>query len=396
MSLVNGQTVDQSDFIKKADKNAAPLNDLNRVPKLEFDAKVHSEFTSGPNVIAVVAGVDLSTNQVVFLSDTVLVTDLVNTNLGSTIDTGSNNTYYRSNVYTTPNTGGIVSLKRFRIYITEGSGGSGGTNFGRFTMEIKAVDGSDLPTGAALFTSSNCDINTWTFGNQEVLVEFASAATLSPNTKYAFIIKYTSTDTDQILLMGGGTPAGYVTSQTSTDGSAWTVSGGAYYFVPDWYFGTAGKVYKTSALYHASSNILGFCQYAVSSGATAFVIERGQVEGLSGLTPSAVHYLSDTYGALGAVAGTISKKVAYALASNKIAFRMGGKKYQNQYLCFSGSSYIAPVTGMYVPQTTGTFTILDGVAGSTVQSIPASMAVPVQRGQVINKEGYIYDDLQTL
>lgn len=47
MGLLNGQTIDQSDFIKAADKDPVPANDENRVPQLESNGKLDPAFIPG-------------------------------------------------------------------------------------------------------------------------------------------------------------------------------------------------------------------------------------------------------------------------------------------------------------------------------------------------------------
>jgi hypothetical protein len=44
MGLINGQTIDQSDFINKSQANPTPSADVNRVPKLETDGKLSNSF----------------------------------------------------------------------------------------------------------------------------------------------------------------------------------------------------------------------------------------------------------------------------------------------------------------------------------------------------------------
>ena len=64
----------------------------------------------------------------------------------------------------------------------------------------------------------------------------------------------------------------------------------------------------------------GFCASAanVASGATGIVKLSGTIETLSGLTPGALYYLSDTPGSYSAAPGTTPQAVGFALSATAL------------------------------------------------------------------------------
>lgn len=379
MPIIPGQKGRATDFIFEADIASPRSDDEGRVVKLEDDGRLSNEFVPTLNIAKFTAGEALTKGDSVFLADTKLQRHDLNTNTSDLGEDFTNGTYYRSNTYITPNVTNKIFIKKMKLYWDKGGGSSGGTNLGTYTMYIYAVDGSDVPTGSPLYTSNNTTVNTFFTADGEITMTFPTACELVSNTKYAYVFKFVGTDSnDHSNLLGGGSPAGYVTSHASSNGTSWSPGSGAFYLKMDYYFGDVNKLYKTNAKYYSSLNFLGFVMKDVSASAVATIQLGGRMSVFSGLTANSLYYLSDTSGALSSSAGTISRKVAQAYETTSIIFNIRGQNF-NRYSLDADVGF--PCEGFVFAS--ASMEIYDE-SGSSIVNISDRCLYPVKKGWYSN------------
>jgi len=214
-------------------------------------------------------------------------------------------------------------IQRIALYFDAIAG-----NVGSMTVSIRATAG-----GADLFTAIvGGDANST--GERTFDMPIGGWA-VSPNTTYFLIIRTISRDGFSVGI-AGGTVSSYangVSGRSLDSGVTWstpdaTITGDIYFKI----FETtniAGRIYKTSAnsavslssLQSWTKNFLGFVQATVVSGVTASVQLTGQFIGLTGLTIGRDYFLSNTAGAIGLTAGTVSKKIGIALSATSILIK---------------------------------------------------------------------------
>lgn len=371
--------------------------DAGKGTKTDADGLLHPSFLGAIMAGAFEAGEDIDRGDSLFLGLNEAARHEHNTNTGTQLTpTMANSTYYRSNTYTTPDVADVVKIKKAVIYEGKtGSSSSGGTNFGTYQMLIRAVDGSDIPTGADLFTSDVVQIHTFNKTDSELELPFSTPAELDPNTKYAFILKYISTDTDAHVLRGGGSPTGYVRGDTSSDGSSWSSWNNPFYLKFDYIFGDVGKLYKTSALYRAASKFFGFALKDALATETCYA-GKGRCPLFSGLTPGLYYYLSNTKGAIASSAGTVPKKIGMASLATEI-YSGTRPKMSNSSISIASGEPI-PFDGMYLIDQTTTSAVsiivtdeagnaLPTITWDTVDSDRISYWIPVNAGYSVNQAG---------
>lgn len=330
-----GENIVAEDFINASEKDAVPSNDEGRVPKLEDDGRISPAFLNGLNTIEIIAGEDLIKGNSIFIPEGETITREINNTTSTTLTTFGATTYYRSNAYTTPNIGDTILFSNFKIYFETGSRSTTGTDFAQTTLYIYAVDGSNKPTGSPLFTSNVNTFDPYNAGGVHTL-SFASPCELSSNTIYAFVLKYYSTDTDEVLLKGGGSPVDFVAGHTSSDGTTWTAGFGAFYLKADLYVKDLNKAYKTNAKYTNSvSKFKGIVLKNALEGEKVIIQTGGAVDIYTGMTVGDVYYLSDTAGEISTTAGTITRVIGKAISDT--AIRVNEKGF--------GDAVSAPASG---------------------------------------------------
>lgn len=77
---------------------------------------------------------------------------------------------------------------------------------------------------------------------------------------------------------------------------------------------------RLSNLTTSAKPVRGFCSEVagVASGATGLVLLTGKIVGMTGLTPGALYYGSNTPGAYSTSAGTVPQVVGYALSTTEL------------------------------------------------------------------------------
>lgn len=341
------------------------------------------------------AGEDIKKGDALFLSLNEPSRKVYNTTTSSGCGTMTNGTYYKSNTWTTPNLL-KMKIKKIIIFHERASYSGGGTNFGTFQILIRAVDGSNNPIGADLFTSDVVQISTSNDAGERI-IPFTTPAELNPNTNYAFIIKYISTDTDEQMIKGGGTPTGFVKGNQSTDGSTWSDLAVPFCLKIDFSFGDIGKVYKTNATYPQSSNFFGFAIKDTLATETCYV-KKGACPFFTGLTIGSYYYLSNTSGKISSTAGTIHRKIGMASSATEI-FSGYRPKLSNSSISIVANEPI-PFDGMYyVEQATASpvNVVIKDENGNTVQTISwgsidsdkLSQWLPVNAGYSVSLSGVL-------
>jgi hypothetical protein len=322
-----GENIVAEDFINASEKDATPSNDEGRVPKLEDDGRISPAFLNGLNTIEILAGQDLIKGNSIFIPEGETIPRDFNLTTSSALTTFGASTYYSSNTYTTPAIGDTILYSNFKVYFDTGSKSTTGTDFAQTTLYIYAVDGSNKPTGSPLFTSNVNTFDPYNAGGVHTLT-FASPCELSSNTKYAFVLKYYSTDTDQVILKGGGSPVDFVAGHSSTDGTTWTAGYGAFYLKADLYVKDLNKAYKTDAKYtNSTSKFKGIVLKDALEGEKVIIQTSGAVDIYTGMTIGDTYYLSDTAGTIATTTGTISRVVGKAISDT--AIRINDKSFSD-------------------------------------------------------------------
>ncbi len=374
-----GDDVLASDYIE----SSAGAGDAGRVPYLDGSGLLHQSFLRGALAINGIAGQNIAANDALFVAKNQQARHRYNLTDGTDVASFSNATFWRANIYTTPNIAEKFIIHKVIIKEGRGSGGSGGTNFGQYQIVIRAVDGSDNPTGSNLGASNLLTINTW--GDSAVTektLTFASPVQLNPNTKYAFIVYYTSTDTDTRLLKGGGTPTDYVAGRQSSDGSSWSNWANAFFMKVDYTFGDYGKLYDTNARFYASSRFAGFARRAYTVGESAYA-EKGMATGFSGLTANTRYFLSNTSGLISTTPGTLSIPVGDSVSTT--AMYVGNNIRYGASITLDINEPI-PLDGIFIAGNNST-TLLDENGATVAASL--FYQFPVSSGYSANIAGSV-------
>ncbi len=208
------------------------------------------------------------------------------------------------------------------------------------TVTIQA-DNSGSPSGSALATSGLvCQtIYDGTTGEVEVFT-LTSPYTVTANTTYWIVLElqedggnpghYPSNCGDaqagneQLYIRYDNTynySSTYVMKYKNTDADSWTDGG----VLRNLYFSViiaekVGSLYKADATTQAiTDHYLGFIESTVTAGTTGNMkIATQGIYNRGSLTAGSVYYLSDTAGAIGTSAGTISKKLGIALSTTNL------------------------------------------------------------------------------
>lgn len=198
-----------------------------------------------------------------------------------------------------------------------------GIAFGNMRISIRAVDGSNKPTGSDL---AYYDLDFSAIGGTSGYRggTLTSPITLTASTVYAVVIRHTSTDGGAVAIGTEGSsadPNGVGWSSTDS-GANWSSYGSDISISVPVTFTTAGKVYKTTSKENFGSDgmysaFIGFARSTVALGATTAVVIAGAAPGV-GLTIGANYYLGETNGSISATPGSHTRKVGIAISSTKL------------------------------------------------------------------------------
>lgn len=198
-----------------------------------------------------------------------------------------------------------------------------GSAAGNVNLAVYAVDGSNKPTGSALYTVSLDSASIGTSGEADYDFIFTSA-NLTQSATYALVVSYPG---------GSDSPGGYpnyiglkanqttrVNGWISTDsGSTWANSPDAYFKIYGYQTGiVAGSVSKSEGDDPLRARFNGFATSLATAGNSINVKLYGVVTGFTGLTPGAKYYVQDTRGTIGTSAGSTSIIVGVAINSTSL------------------------------------------------------------------------------
>jgi hypothetical protein len=201
--------------------------------------------------------------------------------------------------------------------------GWGGTGTWEFTAEIWATSGG-APTGSSL-GSATWDKTEGSGANTGTGVfTFSTPVELSGSTVYAIVVYVDNTSNDPYWRYSNG--FGYSGGAQWNDTGSWVSpnSGnndfGFYVYESST---SEGKVFRADASDNDSraNNFIGFAESAISDAATGTITVGPIITFLSGLTPGATYFLSDTSGSISTSAGSQSRKIGIALSSTALLIK---------------------------------------------------------------------------
>lgn len=139
----------------------------------------------------------------------------------------------------------------------------------------------------------------------------------------------------------------YIAGEAITDGDAV-----AYYY-------SDKKVYKASAAaFNFRLNFIGFAVGGVAAGARCKVNFQPIV--FKTVTIDTTYFLSDTQGAIGTSAGTLSREIGIGIQSTRLKRPMNGVAVST--LIYPGTSFTSPVTGFMMYGQNGALITINGTA----------------------------------
>lgn len=287
MAITAGTPVLASDFINTASADAVPANDAGRVPKLEADGKIASQFTGAGTIVAV-AGEAIATNDAVYINTRDVpevfepAQDGSSAAVASWETKGANDEY--AYVFTSPWTG---TIEGFTIMIKSTSSGLYNASQGYTIWNVDA--GTHKPT-----TSSGSGSGSFagvSGSSRYKCRQFSPTKSVTAGTEYAISFGPSATNANGAELIAATTNSGFFTYKwVSTDaGVNWSTNTDPDVWIQIWgSLREAGKVYKTNVQYHESyRNWAGFAKAGVSAGADVTVNPKASLithTGFSGLT----------------------------------------------------------------------------------------------------------------
>jgi len=190
-----------------------------------------------------------------------------------------------------------------------------GSAAGNVNLAVYEVDGSNKPTGSALYTASLDSASIAPGGEADYDFIFTSA-NLTQSATYALVVSYPGGD--YIGLKTNNTTR--VNGWISTDsGSTWNNSPDAYFRIYGYQTGiVAGSVSKSEGDDPLRARFNGFATSLATAGNSINVKLYGVVTGFTGLTPGAKYYVQDTRGTIGTSAGSTSIIVGVAINSTSL------------------------------------------------------------------------------
>lgn len=187
-----------------------------------------------------------------------------------------------------------------------------------YAASIRADNGSGLPTGADLGSgTATANATPAAFTGYTLTFTWGTPITVSPSTKYHLVIRGTNGQTNQSVNRANN--ASVDTGSSSNSGTSWSASNGKIQYSISEIDSVSGQIFKSSATGSTNrQNFIGFAPAAVSASAVGTAYVSGVMTGLSGLSPGAQYYLSDTKGAISTTPGMVSKKVGIALSATSL------------------------------------------------------------------------------
>jgi len=196
-----------------------------------------------------------------------------------------------------------------------------GSAAGNVNLAVYEVDGSNKPTGSALYTASldSASIGTGEYADYDFIF---TSANLTQSATYALVVSYPGGS-------AGGSPnfiglksnhTTRVNGWSSTDsGSTWANSPDPYFKFYGYQTGiVAGSVSKSEGDDPLRARFNGFATSLATVGNSINVKLYGVVTGFTGLTPGAKYYVQDTRGTIGTSAGSTSIIVGVAINSTSL------------------------------------------------------------------------------
>lgn len=193
-----------------------------------------------------------------------------------------------------------------------------GSAAGNVNLAVYEVDGSNKPTGSALYTASldSASIGISGFADYDFIF---TSANLTQSATYALVVSYPGgSASNNIWLRANQTTR--VNGWISTDsGSTWANSPDAYFKIYGYQTGiVAGSVSKSEGDDPLRARFNGFATSLATVGNSINVKLYGVVTGFTGLTPGAKYYVQDTRGTIGTSAGSTSIIVGVAINSTSL------------------------------------------------------------------------------
>jgi len=152
----------------------------------------------------------------------------------------------------------------------------------------------------------------------DTVFTFSSPVTLENGVTYHLVISRSGAgDNTNNYCMGSKGANPYASGTVETYfGTTWTNVTNEDADLEIVYITEQGKVYKTDADVQAQiDEFIGFTESSAADGATVSVKVAGVATGLTGLTAGAQQYIGNTRGAIGASAGTNTRKACIALSA---------------------------------------------------------------------------------
>lgn len=330
MPFINGQVIDEDDFINEAEKDGTPANDEDKAVKLEADAKISRAFLHYSQKSTLVAGENITgatTPQACFImSEQRINRYSIITEKESSAESdfelyksGSEDRRAGFNF----NSGSFDRLTGFAFY----AGVEGSLAGHDYIMELFAVDGSGFPTGAAIAskTFTNAQYENPADGSPHWYVEFTSPVTISTSTDYIIVLRETTTTGSSsvnihiyVRTTGGG-------MKHATTGTNWangypSQSGGSFAccYLYGYVNKTIGAVYLSDGNDGDKNYFDGFVAETDTAGNNVDLFYGASIEGFSGLLPGTDYFLDTTPGAITATKAR-GKKIGTAKSATAIS-----------------------------------------------------------------------------
>jgi hypothetical protein len=293
-TVVDGSDIvlieDQTDSFNKKKVTLSSISDYVALNQTDFDVQT---YTCGENI---------AINDAVAL---IPFTGALNTNVVDFETSDTNRsitpTTWRSQSYTTTATATTINRIRVRFLASTSSIG-----------QVRLIIRSSL-TGSNLYDSSGVNLPNTTGQHN---ITFIPRIPVTGNTTYHLIVIGQDVGGGSISVRTDDTIS-YGSLNTSTDsGSSWSAdTSGRYYFSVDEGYFNKNEIIKTSASSFSSRlNFIGFARESKNIGESCLV-NRGNYELLTGLTPGSDYYLSDTSGLISTTPGTIERVAGRAISA---------------------------------------------------------------------------------
>ena len=180
------------------------------------------------------------------------------------------------------------------------------------------ANSAGAPTGADL-GSADVSASISNASTTEVTFTFSTPITVSANTDYHIVIRESSSGADANTGVVRDNSGGVGTNTSADSGSSWSASNGKLYFKVYEVVNVAGKIYKTNATTnnYLCKNFIGFAREAIAVNEEGEITIAGAAD-VTGVSIGSQYYLSNTPGAIATTAGSTSRKVCIAIATDKV------------------------------------------------------------------------------